>query len=344
MKFLNPIFVSSGSITGSLSGTSSYALSSLNSLSSSYSTTAGYSLSSLSSSYSVSSSNSISSSYSLTARSSSHALNSNNAISSSHAVIASSSYLSDYSAFATTSSFSVNSENATTSSLSLRSELSAIIIRDEGTTLTNSVSSINFVGSGIGVSNVGNAITITVDGTGGPGGSSTGANITGSFTNSDTWIVTHDLNYRLVTVQAYDTDYKQIVPSSIELTGVNQAVLRFPNPESGYAVVSLGGVPVTRASNIQRISGSSYSVQEDDYRIGVVYTLTGSFNLTLPLIANVGDVEYRVKDEQGNASINYININPSGADTIEDDTIFVINSNYGAIGLYNDGVSKWFIE
>ena len=82
----------------------------------------------------------------------------------------------------------------------------------------------------------------------------------------------------------------------------------------------------------------------DDYRIGVRYTQTGSVSIQLPLIATAGEIEYKFKDEEGNAALNNITIVASGSDLIDGDTTAIMNRNYMAIGLYNDGVSNWHIE
>ena len=70
----------------------------------------------------------------------------------------------------------------------------SIVIKDEGTTITSNVSSINFVGSGVTASNTGNDVTITISGGGGGGGGSGNANLTvsssaptGATSNQDFW-------------------------------------------------------------------------------------------------------------------------------------------------------------
>jgi hypothetical protein len=50
-------------------------------------------------------------------------------------------------------------------------------VLDEGTTLTNTVSSINFTGAGVSATNVGDAVTVTIDGGGGGGGGNPGQSI-----------------------------------------------------------------------------------------------------------------------------------------------------------------------
>jgi hypothetical protein len=93
-----------------------------------------------------------------------------------------------------------------------------------------------------------------------------------------------------------------------------------------------------------RLTSSAYTASVDDYRIGVKYTLTGSVEIQLPLIATAGKIEYKFKDEEGNAKKQNITIIASGSDLIDGDVNAILNRNYMAIGLYNDGVSNWYIE
>ena len=66
--------------------------------------------------------------------------------------------------------------------------------------------------------------------------------------------------------------------------------------------------------------------------------------MLLPKISDVGERDLRFKDEEGNAALNNITIIASGSDLIDGDATAVLNRNYMAIGLYNDGVSNWYIE
>lgn len=93
-----------------------------------------------------------------------------------------------------------------------------------------------------------------------------------------------------------------------------------------------------------RLIQSSYTASVNDHRIGVRYTQTGSVSIQLPLIATAGEIEYRFKDEEGNSKKNNITIIASGSDLIDGDATAIMNRNYMAIGLYNDGVSNWYIE
>lgn len=92
----------------------------------------------------------------------------------------------------------------------------------------------------------------------------------------------------------------------------------------------------------QRISRTSiaadYSIAGDDYLLGV-QTGLGVWTLTLPP-AQDGRV-FVLKDEDGNASVNNIAINTSGAETIDGAAAASLAADYGAILLYSDG-SNWF--
>ena len=93
-----------------------------------------------------------------------------------------------------------------------------------------------------------------------------------------------------------------------------------------------------------RIS-SSYTVLSSDYRIGIVYSLTGSLNIQLPLISNVSaTTEYKFKDEEGNALQYNQHIISSGSDVIDGSPTASLSGNYHSFALYNDGIGKWFIE
>lgn len=93
-----------------------------------------------------------------------------------------------------------------------------------------------------------------------------------------------------------------------------------------------------------RVTSSAYTASASDYRIGVRYTATGPVTIQLPSISAVGRLDYKFKDEGGNASLNNITIVASGGDLIDGSSTAVLNQNYIARGLYNDGVSNWYIE
>lgn len=97
-------------------------------------------------------------------------------------------------------------------------------------------------------------------------------------------------------------------------------------------------------TSTRRITTPTASILDSDYRLGVRYTQTGSVQLLLPKISDVGQRDLRIKDEEGNADLNNITIIASGSDLIDGSSTIILDRNYIAIGLYNDGVSNWYIE
>ena len=94
----------------------------------------------------------------------------------------------------------------------------------------------------------------------------------------------------------------------------------------------------------RRITAATASVATSDYRLGIRYTQTGSVQILLPKISDVGERDLLFKDEEGNADTNNITIVASGSDTIDGSATAILDRNYIAIGLYNDGISNWYIE
>lgn len=64
-----------------------------------------------------------------------------------------------------------------------------------------------------------------------------GGNITGSFTNVTSSIVTHNLGTKSIIVQVWDNNDYVINPSSIKADSNDQVTVTFSTPESGYIVV-----------------------------------------------------------------------------------------------------------
>jgi len=151
--------------------------------------------------------------------------------------------------------------------------------------------------------------------------------------------------------------------NNVSLIGVNNqdeisiGNLGYTNVLEDDTIVS-GSLTVTSSLSVQgsttlsgsittktyRLTSSSYTASLTDYRIGVRYTQTGSVSIQLPLITDAGEIEYKFKDEEGNSKRNNITIIASGSDLIDGDINAIMNRNYMAIGIYNDGVSNWYIE
>lgn len=80
----------------------------------------------------------------------------------------------------------------------------------------------------------------------------------------------------------------------------------------------------------------------DPTYIGVTSTAAPR-TITLPAASAVpAGKTFTVKDESGAAVTNNITVSRAGSDTIDGATTKVINTNYGGVTLYSDGVSKWF--
>ena len=104
------------------------------------------------------------------------------------------------------------------------------------------------------------------------GGTFTSYNFTASFNNQSTWTVNHNLGYRYVIIQTFDTSGNQILPSEITLTNTNTATATFPEATSGTAVVTFGGATF---NNPQLPSNPVNSIQ---YNNGGIFS--GSSNFT----------------------------------------------------------------
>lgn len=89
---------------------------------------------------------------------------------------------------------------------------------------------------------------------------------------------------------------------------------------------------------------SSVDINLDDYYIGVSNSLGADLTLTLPSASNLTSGQtFVIKDEFGNIGSNKIIISATSADSIDGNNSVAIESPYGALSLYTDGVDKFFI-
>ena len=72
-------------------------------------------------------------------------------------------------------------------------------------------------------------------------GSLSGSNVVESFSDQSVWNFAHNLNYRDVVIQVYDSGYSQVIPESVYLADANNATITFSSPKSGVAIATLGG-------------------------------------------------------------------------------------------------------
>ena len=91
----------------------------------------------------------------------------------------------------------------------------------------------------------------------------------------------------------------------------------------------------------------TYTILLTDVGFGWVVAVTDTSaarTINLP-VANTVPAGWQttIKDESGGALLNSITVSRSSTDTIEGATSRTINTNYGVLKLYSDGVSKWFL-
>lgn len=115
-----------------------------------------------------------------------------------------------------------------------------------------------FKGDGSGLTN------ITVD---------QAATIKSSFTDSSTWVVTHNLDTDTPLVQVYDVDDYQIIPQTLRITDSNTITITFPTAETGHVVVGKGGHIVSGSIAAENIDGFDNLVKT---RLDVEQVVSGS--------------------------------------------------------------------
>jgi len=88
---------------------------------------------------------------------------------------------------------------------------------------------------------------------------------------------------------------------------------------------------------------STYTASTTDYYLGINST-SGIVAVRLPSAATLADGQtYMIKDEGGAASTNNITIFASGSQTIDGSNSVVLESPYSALGVYCNGVDKFFV-
>ena len=86
------------------------------------------------------------------------------------------------------------------------------------------------------------------------------ATVNYAFFNSSNISVSHNFNSRNVIISVYDSNYAQIIPSSVTLTDLNTATIVLTSAQSGYAVVAKGGHIVSgSADDSNKLNGESGS-------------------------------------------------------------------------------------
>jgi hypothetical protein len=140
------------------------------------------------------------------------------------------------------------------------------------------------------------------------------------------------------------TDIFTTVDASSAYTTSSINVGSSDTPANPLAVIGIselsGGVIHKRVHKT-----AHYTVTTADYYVGVDSS-GGAVTLTLPAAAAALDGQtWIIKDEGGSANSNNITVTGSGVDaeTIEGTNKVVLESAYGALSLYCDGGTKFFV-
>ena len=145
-----------------------------------------------------------------------------------------------YASFALTASYALNAGAG---------GISAVTIADEGI-VQGSASYFDFTGAGVTATVSAGTASITITGGGGGGSAIQGASQV--FTQSiaaNTWSFAHGINSRTPVVEVYDSSYNVIIPTRINNTGPFATDIYFDVAESGYAIISTGGVLSVSGAN-----------------------------------------------------------------------------------------------
>ena len=132
--------------------------------------------------------------------------------------------------------------------------------------LNGSVTASYFIGDGSQLTN------ITVD---------KAATSKKSFTNSSTWVVTHNLNTVNPIAQVYDNSDYQIIPQTLRITDSNTITITFPTQESGYVVVAKGGHVVSGSIEWDSVSGKPIGLVSGSSQITLSGDVTGTADSTV---------------------------------------------------------------
>ena len=90
------------------------------------------------------------------------------------------------------------------------------------------------------------------------------ASVNQSFSNSSNFSVSHNFNTRNIIVSVYDSNYAQIIPTSVILTDDNNVTITLSSAQSGYVVVAKGGHIVSgSADDSNRLNGQAGSYYLD---------------------------------------------------------------------------------
>ncbi len=134
---------------------------------------------------------------------------------------------------------------------------------------------------------------------------------------------------------------------------VNQNQLGFNNSNGIFVPITDGNTlaitsfPLTNFSS-RNISATSTILSTDTYNLINVDTSTNNININLPIAVTITPVAanrlYIIRDVAFNAANHRISVHCATGNTFGDSgaSNFVITNNGGYVGVYTDGISKWY--
>lgn len=93
--------------------------------------------------------------------------------------------------------------------------------------------------------------------------------------------------------------------------------------------------------SVKTVTAATYTIDTSEADSFILCNRSGVITLTLP-VPTIGRYLV-VKDISGTAASNNITISPHAAETIDGTSSFVLNVNYGSVGIVCDGTSWWLV-
>lgn len=174
--------------------------------------------------------------------------------------------------------------------------------------------------------------------------------LTGSCTNASNSSNDIDAVYAEITI----SDTARCARARVHGTGTSVSTLTVSGSSIADGVKLRGGTNITITSGdytnrefdqsgFEERSDANYSADYTTKYISYQRTATGTGIITLPAITSAFHTEEIViKDADGNAGLNNITVNPTGADTIDGGASATISTNSGVLRLKaNDTTKNW---
>ena len=108
-----------------------------------------------------------------------------------------------------------------------------------------------------------------------------------------------------------------------------------------------GAITIDRGVTI--VNAATYLVLTSDQILSVTYTATGACTITMPSAAGMYDsftsksLIFTIQDTGGNAVTNNITINPTGVETINGNSSYVLNTNFEGVTIWSNGTALFAI-